>query len=150
MELTDRFVRQVKNSDKATGDKSADGGGLYLLMKAAGKYWRMDHTRADNRKNLALGVYPEVSLAKARKRRDEARELLAEGLDPSAAKRAEKKAMRVVEANTFEAMAREFVSGPTGCARTLSRRKLLVACCSTVAVRATYDRQAMGPFRPVR
>ena len=108
MALTDTFVRQVKHTGKASGDKHADGGGMYLLVKASGRYWRMDYTHADKRKTLALGVYPEVSLAKARKRREEARELLAEGLDPSAAKKAEKLATRVAAANTFEAVAREF------------------------------------------
>ena len=108
MALTDTFVRQVKHTGKASGDKHADGGGMYLLVKAGGRYWRMDYTHASKRKTLALGVYPEVSLAKARKRREEARELLAEGLDPSAAKRAEKLATRVAAVNTFEAVAREF------------------------------------------
>jgi len=108
MALTDTFVRQVKHTGKASGDKHADGGGMYLLVKASGRYWRMDYTHANKRKTLALGVYPEVSLAKARKRREEARELLAEGLDPSAAKKAEKLATRVAAVNTFEAVAREF------------------------------------------
>lgn len=108
MALADTFIRQVKHSGKASGDKYADGGGMYLLVKASGRYWRMDYTHAHKRKTLALGVYPEVSLAKARKRREEARELLAEGLDPSAAKKAEKLATRVAAANTFEAVAREF------------------------------------------
>ncbi len=108
MALTDTFVRQVKHTGKPTGDKYTDGGGMYLLVKAAGRYWRLDYTHADKRKTLALGVYPEVSLSKARQRRASARELLAEGLDPSAAKRAEKLATRVAAANTFEAVAREF------------------------------------------
>ena len=108
MALTDTFVRQMKHTGKASGDKHADGGGMYLLVKASGRYWRMDYTHASKRKTLALGVYPEVSLAKARKRREEARELLAEGLDPSAAKKAEKLATRVAAVNTFEAVAREF------------------------------------------
>ena len=114
MALTDTFVRQVKHTGKVTAkgnsgaDKYADGGGMYLLVKASGRYWRMDYTHASQRKTLALGVYPEVSLAKARKRREEARELLAEGLDPSAAKKAEKLATRVAAANTFEAVARAF------------------------------------------
>ena len=108
MALTDTFVRQVKHTGKASGDKHADGGGMYLLVKASGRYWRMDYTHANTRTTPALGVYHEVSLAKARKRREEARELLAEGLDPSAAKKAEKLATRVAAANTFEAVAREF------------------------------------------
>lgn len=108
MALTDTFVRQVKHTGKASGDKYADGGGMYLLVKAGGRYWRMGYAHAEKRKTLALGVYPEVSLAKARQRRTEARELLAEGLDPGVAKRAEKLATRVAAANTFEAVAREF------------------------------------------
>ena len=108
MALTDTFTRQVKHTGKATGDKYTDGGGMYLLVKAAGKYWRMDYTFIGKRKTLALGVYPAVALVKARQRRDRARELLAEGIDPSAAKKAEKLASRVAAANTFEAIAREF------------------------------------------
>jgi integrase len=108
MALTDTFVRQVKHSGKVTGDKHADGGGMYLLVKAAGRYWRMDYRHVGKRKTLALGTYPEVSLAKARQKRDKARELLAEGIDPSATKRAEKLATTVAAAHTFEAVAREF------------------------------------------
>jgi hypothetical protein len=65
----------------------ADGQALYLLLSATGKYWRLDYTFAGKRKTLALGQYSDVSLAKARKRRDEARTLLADGFDPSAAKK---------------------------------------------------------------
>ena len=65
----------------------ADGQALNLLLSATGKYWRLDYTFAGKRKTLALGQYPDVSLAKARKRRDEARTLLADGFDPSAAKK---------------------------------------------------------------
>ena len=108
MALTDTFVRQVKPTGKPTGDKHTDAGGMYLLVKAAGKYWRMDYAHSGKRKTLALGVYPAVSRAKARQRRDKARELLAEGIDPSAAKRAEKLATTIAAANTFEAVAREF------------------------------------------
>jgi len=108
MALTDTFVRQVKHLGKPAGEKYADGGGMYLLVKSGGKYWRMDYTHASKRKTLALGVYPAVTLAKARKRRDSARELLAEGLDPGTAKQAEKLATKVAAANTFEAIAREF------------------------------------------
>lgn len=108
MALADTFVRQVKHSGKPTGDKHTDGGGMYLLVKAGGKYWRMDYAHAGKRKTQALGVYPAVSLAKARQRRDKARELLADGIDPSAAKRGEKQATAVAAANTFELVAREF------------------------------------------
>ncbi|WHZ12093.1 MAG: Integrase [Burkholderiaceae bacterium] len=108
MALTDTFVRQVKHSGRPSGDKHADGGGLYLHVTGAGKYWRMAYRFAGKQKTLAFGVYPAVSLAKARKARDKARELLAEGLDPGVTKAAEKVAARVASANTFEAVAREF------------------------------------------
>lgn len=62
MSLTDTFVKQVKPI-KPNGDKYADGGGMYLLVTATGKYWRMDYRYLNKRKTLALGVYPEVTLA---------------------------------------------------------------------------------------
>lgn len=114
MALTDTFVKQVKHSGKLAGDKYTDGSGMYLLVKAAGRYWRLDYTFAGKRKTLALGVYPEVSLAKARQRRGKARELLAEGIDPGMAKRAEKLATAFASANTFEAVAREFHAKQAG------------------------------------
>jgi hypothetical protein len=69
MALTDTFVKNTKHTGSPTGDKHADGGGMYLLIKAAGKYWRMDYKYADKRKTLTFGVYPAVSLAKARRGR---------------------------------------------------------------------------------
>ena len=110
MALTDTFIKQVKHSGAPAGDRYADGGNMYLLVKAAGKYWRQDYTHADKRKTLALGVYPAVSLAKARQRRDKARELLADGIDPNAAKQEEKQATAAAAANTFEAVAREWLA----------------------------------------
>lgn len=110
MALTDTFVKQVKHTGKPAGDKHTDGGGMYLLVKAAGKYWRMDYSHAEKRKTLALGVYPDVSLLKARQRREEARKLLADGIDPGAAKQAEKLAIAAAAVNTFEAVAREWLT----------------------------------------
>ena len=109
MALTDTFVKQVKHSGKVAGDKYTDGDGMYLLVKAGGRYWRMDYTFQVKRKTLALGVYPELSLAKARKRREAARELLADGVDPSAAKKNEKALTLAASANTFEVVGREWL-----------------------------------------
>lgn len=109
MALADTFVRQVKHTGKAAGDKYADGGGMYLLVKAGGKYWRQDYTYTGKRKTLALGVYPAVTLAQARKRRDKARELLADGIDPGIAKREEKQAKATAAGNTFEAVAEQWL-----------------------------------------
>lgn len=107
MALKDTFVRQVKHTGRPAGDKYSDGGGMYLLVNSAGKYWRVNYRFAGKQKTLALGTYPEVSLAKARDKRDRAREQLAEGLDPSLTKRAEKLATTAAAANSFEAVARE-------------------------------------------
>lgn len=109
MALTATFVKNAKNTGASAGDKHRDGGGMYLLVNASGKYWRMDYRFADKRKTLALGVYPAVSLQKARKRRDAARELLADGKNPGAVKREERQATAMAAANTFELVAREFV-----------------------------------------
>ncbi|MFT4195010.1 tyrosine-type recombinase/integrase [Ottowia sp.] len=108
MALSDTFVRTVKPSGKPAGDKHADGQGLYLLVKPGGKYWRMDYRYAGKRKTLAVGVYPAVTLAKARQARDKARELLADGQDPGEAKREAKAARAAAAANTFELVAREY------------------------------------------
>jgi integrase len=116
MALADTFVRQVKHTGRPAGDKYSDGGGMYLLVKAGGKYWRMDYRHTEKRKTLALGTYPEVSLAKARQRRERAREQLADGVDPSVAKREEKQAQADAAANTFESVARVWL------AKTASKR----------------------------
>ena len=108
MPLGDTFVRQVKPSGKTSGDSYADGGGMYLLVKPAGKYWRMDYRFALKRKTLALGVYPAVTLAQARRKRDDAKARLAEGIDPGVVKQAEKAAKAIAGENTFEAVAREY------------------------------------------
>ncbi|RST52630.1 tyrosine-type recombinase/integrase [Variovorax sp. MHTC-1] len=109
MALGDTFVRQVKHSGKPSGDKYTDGGGMYLLVSAAGKYWRMDYRLDGKRRTLALGVYPDVSLAKARQRREKAREQLADGIDPGVAKREEQRAKADAAANTFEVVSREWL-----------------------------------------
>ena len=87
MPLTDTFAKNIKHTGAPAGDKHTDGGGMYLMVKAGGKYWRMDETHAEKLKTLALGVYPEVSPAKARQRRDKALELLADGIDPAQQKK---------------------------------------------------------------
>jgi integrase len=108
MALTDTFVKNIKPTSAVSGDKHTDGQGLYLHVKLAGKYWRVSYRFDGKQKLLSLGVYPAVSLAKARQRRDKARELLADGMDPSIAKKAGKLADAIAAANTFELVAREF------------------------------------------
>ena len=85
-----------------------DGGGMYLFVHTnGGKYWHLDYRHTSKQKTLALGVYPDVTLADARARRDEARKLLANGGDPGAVKQAQKKQARIAAANSFELIARE-------------------------------------------
>lgn len=89
--------------------KHFDGGGLFLHVTEAGRYWRLKYRFAGREKLLALGVYPEVSLAKARDRRIEARQLLQDGRDPGAERQANKLRTKVAADNTFEAVAREWL-----------------------------------------
>lgn len=110
MALTDTFVKTVKPTGASAGDKHTDGQAMYLLVRPSGKYWRMDYRFDGRRKTLALGVYPEVSLAKARKRREAARELLADNIDPGNAKRVEKQARAEAGFNTFEFISRKWLA----------------------------------------
>jgi len=104
--LTATAVKQAKTKTKPY--KLADGGGLYLHLKTAGKYWRYKYRYAGKEKLLALGTYPEISLADARKLHLEARENLANGIDPSAHKKATSAATHAALANSFEALAIEW------------------------------------------
>lgn len=109
MALTDTFVRQIRHSGNPNGDKHSDAHGLYLHVTHVGKYWRVAYRFASKQKTLALGVYPAVGLAQARKLRDEAREQLAKGTDPNEAKRAAKVNLLVAGANTVEAVGRAWL-----------------------------------------
>ena len=110
MALADTFVRQVKHSGKPAGDKHSDGGGLYLHVMASAKYWRMAYRFMGKQKTLALGVYPAVKLAQARKARDAARDLLKNGIDPSVAKRTARAGMQAAAANTVESIGRAWLA----------------------------------------
>ena len=79
-----------------------------MLVSQTGKYWRWDYRYSGARKTLAFGVYPEVTLAKARERHVEARRMLDEGVDPSQARKAKKSAARAAAENSFEAVARQW------------------------------------------
>ena len=109
MALSDTFVRQVKHAGAAAGEKHSDGDGLYLLVKAAGKYWRFNYRHLGKQKTLALGVYPAVTLLAARKLRDKARQQLATGLDPSAEKQEARRAAVQAAGSTFEMVARAWL-----------------------------------------
>lgn len=82
MKLT---VKQIDSSKPKEKDyKLSDGGGLYLLVKTnGGKYWRLKYRIDGKEKLLAIGIYPTVTLADARRKRDDAKRLLVEGIDPN-------------------------------------------------------------------
>lgn len=109
MALSDTFVRQVKYTGAAAGDKHIDGDSLYLLVTGAGKYWRMNYRFGGKQKTLALGVYPAISLVAARRRRDDARVQLANGIDPGAARKAAKAEAKRAAGAAFEIVAREWL-----------------------------------------
>ena len=107
MPLTDVVCRKTKPS--ARPRKLSDGGGLHLLVDPrGGRYWRMAYRFAGKQKTLALGTYPAVSLADARAGRDEAKRRLTAGIDPSQARKEERRVAKFSAGNTFEALAREW------------------------------------------
>jgi integrase len=110
MALTDTAIRNAKPQTKAR--KLFDERGLFLLLTpGGGKWWRFKYRFGGKEKLLSLGVYPDVGLKQARERRDEARKLVANGVDPSAERQAAKVALIAAEQrerDSFEAVAREW------------------------------------------
>ena len=105
--LTDIAIKKSKPGAKPI--KLADERGLYLLLHPnGGRYWRLKYRFAGKERLLALGTYPDVPLASARKKRDAAREMLAAGVDPGAAKQVEKLRQQQAAADSLEAVAREW------------------------------------------
>ncbi|MCI4070016.1 integrase arm-type DNA-binding domain-containing protein, partial [Dickeya dianthicola] len=107
MPLTDTAIRNAKPLDKPY--KLSDAQGLYLLIKPNGsKLWHLKYRFGGKEKKLAFGAYPTVSLASARKLREEARTILSAGDDPGVKKQHDKQAKK--NGNTFEAIARQWVA----------------------------------------
>ena len=105
MPLTDTAIRKARPG--ATTIKLSDGGGLQLHVHPNGsKYWRLAYRYGGKQKKLSFGVYPEVSLAEARKRREAARALLREGRDPMVERRVEKVARAIAAWRSIRASAR--------------------------------------------
>ncbi|MDR2561799.1 MAG: integrase arm-type DNA-binding domain-containing protein [Holophagales bacterium] len=107
MGLTDLGIKRAKPAEKPY--RLFDGGGLYIeIQPSGGRLWRYKYHFNDKEKRLAIGRYPEISLQDARQRHFEARKMLANGIDPSAAKKAAKSAKRGIAENSFEVLAREW------------------------------------------
>ena len=104
--LSDTKVRTIKPAGKP--QKLFDGGGLFLLVTpTGGKLWRLKYRFGGTEKLLAIGAYPQISLADARQKRDQAIALVLNGADPSDTKKAQK-AAGAIETKTFEVIAREW------------------------------------------
>jgi len=107
MPLSDIAVRNAKPTSKAF--KMYDEAGLFLqVTPQGGKWWRFKYRYLGKEKLLSLGTYPDVSLKDAREKRNEARKLLSNGKDPSEVKQAQKHEAKMLAANTFESVAREW------------------------------------------
>lgn len=112
MPLTAQEVKNKKATEKQY--KVSDEKGLFLLVHPNGsKYWRMNYRYGGKQKTLALGVYPDLSLADARTKRDDARGLIANDFDPSDIQRAKKVAKHQSQENSFKAIALEWVAKET-------------------------------------
>lgn len=110
MPLTDSAIRNAKASEKSY--KLSDSGGLYIeITPSGGKLWRMKYRYAGKEKSLSLGKYPVVSLADARGKREEAKKLLSNNIDPGALKQQEKARRYSLAENSFEAVARAWFAG---------------------------------------
>jgi hypothetical protein len=104
--LKDVALRNAKPTAKPR--KLSDGGGLHVLIQpTGGKLWRLAYRFAGKQKTLALGVYPMVSLEEPRKRREEAKKLLAHSIDPSAQRKTNKHAAKD---SSFRAVAEEVIA----------------------------------------
>jgi len=107
MPLTDPAIKKAKPADKPF--KLYDEKGLFLIVTpTGGKWWRLKYRIAGKEKLLALGTYPDVGLARAREKRDEARKQIADGVDPGELRKATKTQQAERAANSFEAVAREW------------------------------------------
>ncbi|MBO9580185.1 MAG: integrase arm-type DNA-binding domain-containing protein [Sphingobium sp.] len=106
------FATTVTNAKPQAKDyKLSDGGGLYLLVRPNGaKLWRLNYRYLEKGRTLAFGAWPAVSLADARARRDEARRLLAAGIDPSHQQKVDAAKARVDENHTFRTVAKEWIA----------------------------------------
>ncbi|MCD7100064.1 integrase arm-type DNA-binding domain-containing protein [Stenotrophomonas sp. MMGLT7] len=105
MPLTETLIRKTRPLTKPL--KLSDGGGLHLLVNVnGGRWWRFRYRIGGKEKMLSLGVYPDVPLKLARQRRDDARRLVSQGVDPSMERRAQKASRH--QGASFEAVAREW------------------------------------------
>ena len=111
--LTATAIKNAKPKEKKYN--MSDGGGMFLMIKPNGsRWWRFSYRFDGKQKQLSLGTYPDTTLANARKQCREARELLAEGFDPSIERQNAKAMRKELLANSFEAVARDWLKRKEG------------------------------------
>ncbi len=107
MPLSNTAIRNIKPDTKPI--RLFDGGGLYLeVAPSGGKWWRLKYRFNGKEKRISLGTYPDIGLKEARARKDEARKLLANHIDPSEHRKALRAGDAENTANSFETVAREW------------------------------------------
>jgi hypothetical protein len=148
--LTDVAVRNAKPRKKPY--KLADERALYLLVTpTGGKLWRFNYRFGDKHKTIALGAYPDVSLARVREKRDEVRRLLADGIDPLAKRKADK----VATAETFRTVTEEFLAqrqpiwAPNHYDKVKGRLEWLYPYIGDRPVSAVQASELLGPLRAI-
>lgn len=130
--LNDAKIKAAKPKDKDW--KLSDSGGLHLLIKTTGKkLWRLSYRFAGMQKTISMGAYPEVGLAEARQKREEARQKIKDNIDPSVDRKLTKLAQQVAAANTFDAIAEELMEKEIADGRrerTIERNRWLLSIAS--------------------
>ena len=156
--LTELFVKTAKPKVAGKPSKYPDGHGLYLHVEPTGaKYWRYRYRTPDGRERVAaLGVYPVLSLADARKAHADARKALAAGVDPVQHKREAKAAARVASESTFEVRARQWHHAkrnkwtPANAVRIMRRMEMhLFPLLGAVPVAELTARQVLDTIRKI-
>ncbi|MBA3068735.1 MAG: DUF4102 domain-containing protein [Hyphomonas sp.] len=153
MPLTDTQIRNLKTEARAY--RISDGGGLFVEASPSGtKFWRLAYRFDGKQKLLALGTYPETSLARAREKRQEAKGLLQNGIDPSAKAKADKEERRALAEDTFLALAEELLARGEREGRaaiTLSKKRWLIGLAAAdLGARPIREITAAEILKPLR
>lgn len=124
MPLTDTAIRNAKPAEKPV--KMYDERGLFLIVTSAGgKWWRFRYSFSGKEKLLSLGIYPDVSLKEAREKRNVARKLITQGIDPGVHRKATKEVQAALTENCFEPICRKWLAQRKGTVETAQHVKTL-------------------------
>ena len=140
--LSDTKIRSLKPREKAY--KLSDDRGLYLLVNPNGsRWWRFKYYFGGKERGISLGVYPDVPLKYAREQREDARQLVARGIDPSVQRRTNKIALE----NSFKLIAEEWLALQSKKLAEITMSKAPIFCGSVIAARFSTTTGARAPRR---